>query len=556
MIDQAENTSNISGEAIFTASEDTFLFGEVNATISSGTITGKWKLEFDDSSNSEFVMQFTYDDIGDTLDGKLTAESLTTCANGSTSKGELRTTLKAIRNDRFEPNDTAETAAEITEDFQEPLVFVDDASGADEDWFRIVVSEDAIVTVDVTNKDEPSGGVRVSYEVMDMSLKPLFASTLLSDTTTRFIPEGNYLLRLTGSSSREDQSYDLAIDFKPVPDAAYEPNNLKTRASSIDLDFLQEMYLTQDDSDWLTFTLDENTLVDFESSVDDTLQFTLTNETTMLFDYEMGQNNEDSLKNIFLSKGTYFLNLAYAGSETYYNLRITKSEVADARFEPNNSYKEATPITLDFAEVAQVSTTIDKDWYKFSFGEATQVTLDVNTDATDAWFVTHFHDDINPRNIFSSAYTYPHVKVFAAGTYYLEVQGNMQEFEPFDYQIAMEGFSLENDIYEPNDGRGGATPIALGFTAENLNVSPGDEDWFKFSVDRTRDVTFWVDAHLESDRGDPISFTVLSSSLKSVRFIGEGKDTFRLPAGTYYFIATPQENAAAGGKYDFSYTIP
>ena len=105
--------------------------------------------------------------------------------------------------------------------------------------------------------------------------------------------------------------------------------------------------------------------------------------------------------------------------------------------------------------------------------------------------------------------------------------------ETLDYEVSLTPF--EDDKFETNNSAAEATEIASDFSAE-LILQGGDEDWFSFTLDEARLVTF----DLGKDRGGYRSALVhlLDAEEKFLRQLQfdayDDHDTLGLEAGTYY----------------------
>ena len=164
----------------------------------------------------------------------------------------------------------------------------------------------------------------------------------------------------------------------------YEPNNRKALATPIELDFYSpELTITRNDVDWFRFDLQETATV--------TVNLGAWNlEPSMaIFDVnrvKLQQGDYNLEKE--LQAGRYYLAVSGAGDRTfngthdkagfyYFSVTAYIPSPPDG-YEPNNSSDLATPIVLDFASPELTISWHDVDWFSFSLGSATTVTLDIN----------------------------------------------------------------------------------------------------------------------------------------------------------------------------------
>ena len=99
----------------------------------------------------------------------------------------------------------------------------------------------------------------------------------------------------------------------------------------------------------------------------------------------------------------------------------------------------------------------------------------------------------------------------------------------FAYSPIVGSESLPKPDFEPNNSPQQAYPISLGFSADTLLVSNGDDDWFTFTLDTTKQVVITFKAY---DNGLPIAY-LADANGNRIQDIYGGSLSPVLKAGTY-----------------------
>jgi hypothetical protein len=221
--------------------------------------------------------------------------------------------------------------------------------------------------------------------------------------------------------------------------------------------------------------------------------------------------------------------------------------------EGNDEPASATPIALDFFASDLNITPGDVDWFTFTIDAAVTV-------SGALWPSSHgFHP-------FMALYDETLEQIAGAGWWF-------QEFlEPGTYHVAISaepdyGFSGHHagtgyytlqltaplppvaDVLEPNDARSTAAPLGT-YVFTRLTITPGDIDWFTFSLD--------VDARVEisvgSSEGNLDVRATLFDEVDVARDVGWFMGS--LPAGVYHLVVTDEADVhftgdhTASGFYD------
>lgn len=175
--------------------------------------------------------------------------------------------------------------------------------------------------------------------------------------------------------------------------------------------------------------------------------------------------------------------------------------------EPNDTRADATGIELDYLSSMLTITVGDVDWFVFTTAAPTTVIVDVDAAVlgspldsyigvfdSDGWLVDANDDADGWLDSYLNV-------ALDAGTFFVAVTGWPDT--PFEGQHSTEGFyrlvvsavaPLPDDELEPNDDRASATLVPFGYGSTELTITPGDIDWFAFTLDEATTVAIDVDA--------------------------------------------------------------
>ena len=135
----------------------------------------------------------------------------------------------------------------------------------------------------------------------------------------------------------------------------------------------------------------------------------------------------------------------------------------------------------------------DFHWYKLESEQDQLLNLSLQTTAYS--LVAQLFDTEGVRGYFSSddiSFNRGLYKWLPAGSYYLAIYS--KNSEKANYSLSVERPTLPDERFEPNDTIETATVLDLSQASINAYLTPGDKDWFKFSVDKlsifSNEVTF------------------------------------------------------------------
>ena len=529
---------------------DNYFSGSIQGQITAnGTVSGTMK--FSNNSSLEFDINLQYKKTTDTLTGTITKTSETLCTSSPKSKDTFDVELLPIRNDKFEPNNIPEAAPEIHTNFSETLVFLDHLDSYDEDWFKLVLEKDTILEFDPTQIHD---GVGVEYEIFNNNKKSIFFPGIVNFETRKFFAEGQYYLKLTGSSAAEDLSYEFSLRFLDPPDSEYEQNNSKDSSTLLTLPFSDTMFLSDNDIDWLTFDIPDDSLVDIDFDLLNGIEYSLYKGTNIIEEGYLDPSSglETKIPDIFLSSGKYYLKIKLrdlgSDGETY-QLALSSIIVSDAQYEPNDTFQKATPISLSQSLTASIIPN-DLDWYKFTLPSTGQI-----------WFDTTLQGSISVYSK-SGEYIYDlplnsSYVVFGPGTHYIRVDGSYV-LPALNYNLTLHTNLFAEDIYESNNTNLEAISISSGFTSPTLNIFPKDQDWFKFSLNNTSSVRihFTELTKPNENNSDLVALSIMGDSPDTYEDeIVEGERILTLGPGNYFLLAQASSEMGGGGEYTLTFEI-
>ena len=463
----------------------------------------------------------------------------------NTRKYSVNISAKALPDAAYEPNNTSQTASKIELNAGAQGMFL---GGGDEDWYTFTLDETQIVTISL---DEGVGsGYTTFNRVLYNSRLEVYNNSKGQygdghwETLTAGLEPGTYYIRAYREQTFDSGSpYSLSVSSVPIPDKALEPNDSSRTATAVELNAdAREMFLGAKDEDWYTFTLDEPQIVTIELAENqDYYGF-----DRVLYNSDFEVYDDDEYGNfgfwrtftIGLEPDTYYIRAyrerEFVSSGVPYSLSVSGEPVPDKAYEPNNNFGQATPIKLPFKDDFFIYKG-DEDWFTFSIPTEQLVTFNREDDAIHQFLAATVYqesgdkvDDFYLGGSKASSFVLP------AGTYrlslgMLDVYSDPRNGKSFAYSLIVTSENLPKPDFEPNNSPQQAHPISLGFSADALLVSNGDDDWFTFTLDTTKQV---VIAFKEYDNGLPYAY-LADANGNSIQNIERGLISPVLKAGTY-----------------------
>ncbi len=182
---------------------------------------------------------------------------------------------------------------------------------------------------------------------------------------------------------------------------------------------------------------------------------------------------------------------------------ITPGDCINDLFEPNNTWQQASTVTVDQYLNLSICDTpqspIDVDWYKISMiaGQTLSVTLTFEHAGGD--LDVHILVPGSPPVSVAAAesttdnemLTFP---IPADGLFFIRVVGVGSSIftNPYHMTVSTSGTGCDDDLYENNDSFGSATALDGNITITDTQFCPADRDVYKVSVGCGEDLTATV----------------------------------------------------------------
>lgn len=199
--------------------------------------------------------------------------------------------------------------------------------------------------------------------------------------------------------------------------------------------------------------------------------------------------------------GYYFLELRDsrddAASTQSYQLSLQFSGTND-RFEPNNNFGMAVPLTPGWEFQSTILPRGDADWYRLLFdrhGELQVVvrnvpkTLDISMRVWngDKRTLTGWYGPLRPGGDTEATIDIPE-----PGLYMLEVRDGRDDARSVVSFSTRVSFIPSKDSFEPNNSFGRASPLAIGETVKATILPKADADWYRIDVDEQGELMIFV----------------------------------------------------------------
>lgn len=237
---------------------------------------------------------------------------------------------------------------------------------------------------------------------------------------------------------------------------------------------------------------------------------------------------------------------------------FTPSENNEA--EPNNGTELAQLLTSSETVKGFISWNDTEDYYKFDLKEAGTLKINISSyfEHMKYSLVDENGDPVNYETIYGGKDNNPFKYIDSAdlepGIYYMSFSGGDWGEVTGAYTISTEFIPAENLEQESNNGTEIAQPILLNNMVDGFISWNDNEDYYKFSLSKTSQITFAVSSFFEN-----MNFEVLemnNDALISTSIYG-GKDNnptkwgkeMEFAAGTYFVKISQGSYGKVTGKY-------
>jgi hypothetical protein len=379
------------------------------------------------------------------------------------------------------------------------------------------------------------------------------------------------------SGACEDGSYDKAVitlalqrvEQLPQPQTPNQPTNPaqpsdprnpNTPVTTLELNKDYALTTSSAELSWFSFTLPTAQLVrlTMESSQGDYFSYNLFDKNNSLVLSESATYSVDNQK--MLVPGIYYLSVQgiYPESKNY-TLKLGATELADARYEPNDTVETATPLGSNFnADLylyreAAWGPEGDTDVFTFTVSEESVVNVDLG-DVKNVYY--HLFAKGQEASSYVQEYRGKFSKGLTAGTYYLRFSLNY-ETSSLPYTLKFSTEAIPDKSLEPNNSLNNATSVSVPMS-QTLYLGVNDEDWYTFSLTRQEVVTFKL-SNLQ-DTAVPLILLIYNGSGQEVSRANfndvslQASTVHFLPAGQYY-VKVGVDNTYSQTPSSYSYAL-
>ena len=491
--------------------------------------------------------------------------------NSSSATYPTSLTVDLVEPDLNENNDTWANATELTRNVNTYYAL---NGQNDEDWFKITttVPGEAVKLV-LSNFDYTVSAVRADLytaaEAQDNSPSALTSLTNVktdSSLSYKINEPGDYYVRIKPNSSNEYVTKTLKVRYETVSGDANELNDDWSSATPLAFDAPVEFTLNgENDEDWFQFeTTRSNELVylsfrEFDTDYSNKISY-------YVYDAVAGGYNSSSItyghiemthtKAItFANTGIHYIRLDVNGKVPVENplvLTITGGAIDDG--EPNDTWEQAVPLSINTPQEFNIPSSTDVDWFMFTVDEAdmtVELTFNIPVDGR-VFYYLYAGDDLirygentgyslDFRNQIGDGISTYYCMLEEPGTYYLRVD----EHSGFEETATISYTLVPPDNNERNNTWQTATQLSLEQAMSFTLPANNDVDYFKFEAtedNQTVELTFTIpqggqiyyylysgaDYALEGDHAESIDLhNSISGGTSSYRcMLGE--------AGAYY----------------------
>ncbi len=495
--------------------------------------------------------------------------------------------------DRFEPNNTAQTATPLPA--PNGIASFNDLSvhlSGNSDWYSFNVlgipTAANFASIDFTHLNGD-----LDIELYDASGTKLRESASIRDQeriSLAGLVTGSYLLRVFGNSGATNANYslELALPVQSVAADSLEPND--SRLSATDLrqvngikELINLTIHSANNDDWFRFeTVATSTISHFVGLV--------LNESQGDIDLELLDSSGNVLARSATSNDWELINLADRPAGVYFarvsgyqgatNPRYSftvfapESNIKTDAYEKNDTLATASDLrtiegvrTVDNLSIHAAG---DLDWFAFSTNSV--ATTD---NFASIQFVNALGDldltlwDAAGNLLASSQSAADEERIslagYSAGRYFLRLAGGSSLAVNPDYKLTIKApsLSIPVDAYEPNNSLPGAFDLRTiegvsSVAAATIHVS-GDDDWYRFEIRAVGQPTHFVEAEFDHKLGDlditlydAFGLEIASSKTASN---SERISLFGRQAGVY-FVKVAGFSGAVNSNYRLNFSAP
>jgi hypothetical protein len=317
-----------------------------------------------------------------------------------------------IPEDAYEPNDSFHEARPISFDTTNNLYLFPE----NEDWFTFSLQQTSSLTVAITSYNYVNLSLyNDKQEDMYFNYNHGFVSTEVT------LNPGKYYFRVTGilPNGSPGFAYTLKLSSQTLVSNDNEPNDTFEQATPITTNVAyKDAYFAKGDTDWFRFNLDRMSIVNITLDQNDW-------EAVTLYAHKNGnlsliERNRQFYGEFVLDPGAYYLEFSQAfnpSASLSYGFRVSSRDVPDHVYEPNDTFAEATALTIGVELSNLLVSQNNEDWFTFTLSDPSSITFDVNRNSVH---VALYDNNLTLIPIQSwNAQTF--TQMFAAGRYYIKI---------------------------------------------------------------------------------------------------------------------------------------
>ncbi|PQL93971.1 pre-peptidase C-terminal domain-containing protein [Apibacter adventoris] len=454
--------------------------------------------------------------------------------------------------DNNEPNDSFASATAINTNI---IYSARIESATDKDYYKFTLNSKSNATVTLQNIT-----TSCNINVYDSSQKLIGQSTSngiddISIPLNTLEPGTYYLFVESKDTYAMNQCYKLQVKAydKDIPCIAnsYEPNDSFKTATAIDNNTRYAGSIdSATDKDYYKFTLNKRSKVFIH--IDGDCGYNL---------YNSFQEKIEgySFYNVKLEPGTYYLYLYTIDFKkpVCYNLKVEAKEEASCstNYEPNDSFESAVAINTNTNYSAAIDSNTDKDYYKFTLSNKSNVTVSLQNPITldysrNDFKVFNSSKEQKGATSFFNSEKMITLNNLEPGTYYVQIYAAPDYFDFTEcYNLKVNETIVKSsciDNFEPNDSFSTAKDIDTNTNYSAGIGSYGDKDYYKFSITRNSKVTVNLQ-NLPKDYDLKVySGSTLIGLSNNSGFSNESVHFESLEPDTYYVVVE--------GNYNFDVT--
>jgi flagellar hook assembly protein FlgD/phage anti-repressor protein len=401
-----------------------------------------------------------------------------------------------VNPDIYEPNNNFANAADYTlGEAINPAIF----PKGDQDYFKFTTTAAGILDISVTNIPSNINGYLRVYNGSQSQIAYKYSGGNGQDINlqTELPAAGDYYIYIYDASNDASSLdlYQLQVDFTGNPDI-YEPNDDFASAADYPLgEAINPTIFPKGDQDYFKFTTTKAGIADISatnvpSNINASLYIYNSSQGLIASQYSGGYGQDINLQLELSSAGDYYIHIFdeanNASSVELYQLQVDFTANPDI-YEPNDDFADAADYTIGEAINPAIFPRGDQDYFKFSVTATGIVDISVLNIAANINACMRVYNASQGQIAFQYSGGYGQdmtlsTRLPQAGEYYIHIYDDSNNASsPELYELHVD-FTVNPDIYEPNDDFASAADYTLGETINPTIFPQGDQDYFKFSV--------------------------------------------------------------------------